>query len=179
MRKLFYAVCSIACVALMVACSEQTPTLVGKWVSDSHEMTEKENNVTMTMNMDLNEDSTLAVKIMATMDADQDEIKMHMPLEASFSGKWADSGNKLDWIVLDSTKKVNLVKDSIKLDFGKPEMEMFKDKIVKSLVEEFEKEGGKEFVDGLTSDEAMDYILNGDELKLVNDKDTLVFHRQK
>ena len=179
MRKLFYAVCSIACVALMVACSEQQPTLVGKWVSDTINTTEDESAVTMTMNMDLNEDSTLAVSILAVMDADQKEAKMHMPINASFSGKWADSDNKLEWIVIDSTKVVKLEQDSIKIEFGNPEMEMFKDKLIKSLVEEFEKEGSKQFIDGITSDEAMSYILNGDELKLINDKDTMIFHRQK
>ena len=57
-------------------------------------------------------------------------------------------------------------------------MEAFGDKIIKSLIENLEKEGRKQFLGGFEKAEPMDYVLEGDVLKIVSDIDTMVFRRQ-
>ena len=178
MKKLFFAVCSLACLALFVACTAETPSLVGQWKSDPVLNKDSSAETSMVIDINLAQDSTMTFAAKALMDSKEKEISIHMPFTVGFKGTWTDDGDEMTWNVTDSTQYCKFEKDSIKLSFGDPTMEAFADKILKSFIEVFEKEGTKQYLGGFEKAEPMDYILEGDLLKIVSDNDTILFHRQ-
>ena len=178
MRKLFYAVCSLACMALIVACTEAAPSLVGQWKSEPVLNNDSSANTSMVIDLNLAEDSTMTFSANAVMDSKEKEMSIHMPFTMGFKGTWKDADDQMIWNVADSSQFFKFEKDSIKISFGDPTMEAFGDKIIKSLIENLEKEGRKQFLGGFEKAEPMDYVLEGDVLKIVSDIDTMVFRRQ-
>lgn len=178
MKNLFYAVCSLVCLALFVACTEEAPSLIGQWKSEPVMNNDSSSNSSMVIDINLAQDSTMTFATKAVLDSKEKEISIHMPFTAGFKGTWTDDGDEMTWNVIDSTQYCKFEKDSIQLSFGNPTMEVFADKIIKSFIEIFEKEGTKQFLGGFEKAEPMDYILEGDLLKIVSDNDTILFHRQ-
>ena len=117
--------------------------------------------------------------VKAVMDGNEDKMSIHMPFSLGFKGTWKDMENKMVWTPTDSSQYCKFEKDSIKITFGDPTMEALGDKLVKSFTENLEKEMAPNMLKDFESSEPMDYILDGDELKIVNKNDTMVFHRQK
>ena len=178
MRKLFYAVCSLVCMALIVACTEAAPSLVGQWKSEPVLNNDSSASTSMVIDLLLAEDSTMTFAANAVMDSREKEISIHMPFTMGFKGTWKDAGDEMTWNVADSSQFFKFDKDSIKISFGVPTMEAFGDKIIKSFLEVFEKEGSKQYLGGFEKAEPMDYVLEGDVLKIISNTDTIVFRRQ-
>ncbi len=178
MRKLIFVACSFVCAALMFSCTDKGPAMAGKWVSDSKNFG-NDSTATMVFTMQLNEDSTLALDVDAVMDSQESEAKIHMPFNFGFKGTWSLNEDKLTWHPTDSTSYAKLNVDSMKITFEKEEMQMFADKITKSMKENFDKEIGKEMLGKVAKEETMKYVLDGDNLTLFIDTDTLLLHRSK
>jgi len=178
MKKIVFAVCSFAFAVIFAACTEN-PTVVGKWKSDPKVDKEKDMNVSMEMDLNLAEDKTMALDINALMDAESEETSMHMPFKMGFKGKWEASDKKMVWNATDSSQYVKFEKDSVKITFKNPELEALGDKLLKSFIENFEKELAPNMLSSFEKTDSMDYTLEGDVLKIVSAKDTIVFHRQK
>lgn len=177
MKKLFFAVCSLACMALFVAC-ESEPTLVGQWKSDAVVKADSSSNSSIVIDLNLAEDSTMTFDANVVMDSKEKEMSIHMPFNIGFQGTWKDAGDNMTWTPKDSSQYCKFEKDSIKLTFSDPTMEALGDKLLKSFTENFEKQGKEDFLGNYSGGEPMPYILEGDLLKIVSDKDTMVFHRQ-
>ncbi|MBP5506224.1 MAG: DUF5004 domain-containing protein [Prevotella sp.] len=178
MKKLFFAVCSLACMALFVACAESEPTLVGQWKSDAVAQNDSSTSTSIVIDLNLAKDSTLTFDANAVMDSKDKEISIHMPFNMGFEGTWSVDGEKMTWTPKDSSQYCKFEKDSVQVKFGDPTMEAFGDKIIKSFIETFEKEGSKEILGEFVTPEPMAYVLEGNVLKIVSEKDTMVFHRQ-
>lgn len=178
MRKLIYVACSFVFAAVLFSCADKGPALAGKWVSEGKAFG-NDSTANMVFTMNLNEDSTLALNVDAVMDSEEQGAKIHMPFNFGFKGTWSLNEDKLTWHPVDSTSYAKLLTDSMKIEFDKPEMQMFGDKIMKSMTENFEKEIGKEMLGKVAKEETMKYLLNGDDLTLYIDTDTLVLHRAK
>ena len=181
MKKLIVAACSFLVAALVVSCFDQAaPTLVGQWQSDKVIKNDSAAGGWMVYTMTLNEDSTMQVGIDALQETKEKGSEISIPFKMSYGGKWSDQKDNIVFTPDSSSIKMELVKDSIKIKFDDPQMEMLGDKMIKSLVESFDKEMGpslkKEFVSG---SETNAYKLEGDKLTLIMKTDTVVLNRQK
>ena len=165
-------------MALIVACTEVAPSLVGQWKSEPVLNNDSSANTSMVIDLNLAEDSTMTFAANAVMDSKEKEISIHMPLTMGFKGTWQDAGDEMTWNVADSSQFFKFDKDSIEISFGDPTMEALSNKIIKSFVEIFEKEGSKQYLGGFEKAEPMDYVLDGDVLKIISNTDTIVFRRQ-
>ncbi len=177
MKKLFFAVCSLACMALFVAC-ESEPTLVGQWKSDAIVQNDSSANSSIVIDLNLAKDSTMTFDANAVMDSQEKEVSIHMPFSIGFKGTWSAAGDIMTWTPSDSSQYCKFEKDSIKLSFGDPAMEAFGDKLLKSFTENFENQGKEDFLGSYAGGDPMPFILDGDVLKIISNKDTMVFHRQ-
>lgn len=182
MRKSIFAVCALMIVAFMASCDKE-PTMIGKWKAEDIKEETKNNELekaSLIYSMDLLEDSSMVLDLKATIDGTStDEGKkmtMHFPMNSGFMGKWTADETTLKWIPTDSTRYFSIDKDSMKITFDDPAMEAFADKIIKSTVENLEKEQGKEFLGELNT--TWNYKFEGDKLTLMSDKDTINFVRQ-
>ena len=181
MRKLFFAACAFVMAAFVVSCTESNePTLVGEWQSDKVEQNGEGVSGWMTYKMTLNADSTMSMGIDALQNIKEEKADITMPFQLSYDGKWADLKEKLVWCPDTATTKISLVQDSIKIKMGDPSMDAFADKMVKSLVENFDKEMGAQIKNETAAEPDTNvYVLKGDELSVFTKTDTIVFHRQK
>lgn len=178
MKKLLFAACAMGAL-MFVACTQEGPSLVGTWNSEPVvKIDSAGSNRTTNFKFELKEDSTLASDLDIVQDLDQDGVKITMPFKVAYKGKWSTADGKLIVTPVDTTVHFELLADSMKMSFeNKPEMEMFKDKLVKSLKESFDKEMGLEFSGEYLKPDTMAYTIEGDVLKLISKKDTITFKR--
>lgn len=180
MRKTMLAVGLMLVVATFMACvdSVTSPSLVGKWTSDSIKTVEDGGTMMKLYKFAFNEDSTMTLLVDASMESSSEGVSIYMPFSIDVAAKWCDKDSVLIWVPADSAVNVKLNADSMRMTFDKPEMEALGDKMKKSMVESFEKEGKNEFAAGYNKSDTVKYVLDGDKLTLYIDEDTVKLTRE-
>lgn len=194
MKKFIESSIAVVCLAVLTACNgsgaggrgagsvdsdekaTQEESIVGKWQSQISK-SEKGGKFETTINLEMKADKTMNMDVVAVLDGEQSGIKIKVPMNMGYDGKWDATSDKLLFTPDTTTAHFSVNKDSIVLELKDPMLNAMANMVKNQLADELSKNKKTSMMVNYAPNDSIPYILDKSELVLITNKDTLRFKR--
>lgn len=194
MKKLIVSSIAVVCLTVLAACNggggaggnasggeqnekgTQEESIVGKWKSQISK-SEMGGKIETTINLEMKADKTMNMDVVAVLDGEQKGIKIKVPMNMGYDGKWDATSEKVVFTPDTTTAHFSVNKHSLVIELKDSKLNAMANMVKDMLADELAKNNKSKMMVRYTPNDSMAYFLDNSELLLITNKDTLRFKR--